>query len=168
MFRPTPVYTSQPTLADQENTTSKPEAWPTVFPIPRDRVAEFLPQAKVYLDRVLNRPDSQDSMDSLAASLISGDKQAWLAYLPNTHNSLALSGVAVSEVLVSERLKTLWVLYLAGDRVIEWGDGILEVLEAWGRELGCDCIEFRGRHGWMVHVPQRGYKDVARIFRKPL
>jgi hypothetical protein len=110
----------------------------------------------------LAREDCQDTKDSLQAAVRAGEQQLWVA-IEDTP-----LGFSISQVEVSPRFKTLWIMYCGGDRIEEWGWHMLDVFEDFARHMKCQHIEFRGRHGWMKYAPDSGYKDVARIYRKTL
>lgn len=138
-----------------------------------------------FIDQVLARPDVvllhitpenraqvKDVLDNLAVNLLLLDRLS-----PEVQISLAVMAreYAVNRQLI--QLKKLFrnaVKYLAENRVVQGGDGIILVggntanhkVTLSGHEWGCDCDLFNGRGDYVDNAGECSHIQVAKVVRK--
>ena len=104
------------------------------------------------------------SGEDILKGIESEKQQVWLARR-NSDDSIAM--VCLTEVRIYPQKKALYVSYVVGSNNENWM-WILDIIEAWGKEKGCDIIEAEGREGWKPIVKPRGYKPEKILYTKEL
>ena len=65
-----------------------------------------------------------------------------------------------SRVLIAE--------WLGGERLAEWLDDALVIIEQFARDQGCTKIEGSGRKGWERMLTSKGWRYLATTYEKDL
>jgi len=103
---------------------------------------------------------AQDILKSITAD----KQQIWLAR-DITTDSIAM--VCLTEVRTYPQKKALHISYVIGSDNQKWM-WILEKIEIWAKDLGCDLVEAEGREGWKPIVTPLGYKIEKVVYKKEL
>lgn len=112
------------------------------------------------LKRVV-KPDTGHTLDSVRYALLTASMQLWVV---DDFLGIVLTSI---EERPSERV--LFVPFMVGDNMQSWLDEWIAVQESYGRENGCNALEFHGRKGWnKVREHHQGYKPIRTIFRREL
>jgi hypothetical protein len=93
-----------------------------------------------------------------------GDMQLWIAFT-DERNIIGCVVTAISEY-PSRRLLT--VLFVAGNKVRSWRNGITEVLSRWGKDNECSGIEAYGRYGWVKMLESYNIKRGLTMMEKDI
>lgn len=123
------------------------------------QAAQHLERVTPVLQRALER-DGAYEVGDVFIEMIQGFFQVWVI---NDYQA-----VAVTRIQVFPRFKSLQICWCAGDGMKEWLDDLLEVLETYGREMGCSEVEAYGRRGWVRAVAHRDYEETMTVVRKRL
>jgi hypothetical protein len=74
--------------------------------------------------------------------------------------------VVLTTLVVYPRRKCCSIFLIAGDRMAEWIDDLVETMATYAREQGCDHLEGQGRNGWGRVVPS--YRRICGLFVQEL
>jgi len=101
---------------------------------------------RYLIESALRYSGGTHSFDDVKAAILDGTMQIWPA--PR--------GVAVTEIIVYPRAKSLHVFLAAGEM-----DQLLDMIDAamhWGRSQGCTAMSMTGRFGWQKVLAKHGWK----------
>jgi len=133
---------------------------PPIFAVPTEHVALFWPRAEGLLRRVATR-DSGYTLTSVMAELATGGLLLW--------SIRDFQAIACTKIVQRPTDKVLWVQFIAGDRMKEWVDDLVDVMETYAREYECTAIEACGRPGWKKLTSKfSAYKAPWTIYRRNL
>jgi hypothetical protein len=77
-------------------------------------------------------------------------------------------GVTITRFWQYPRKKCLDMLFIGGDEGFSWKDPMLETLQRWARDNGCDIIESSGRPGFARAFKDDGYKMLWQVYELPV
>lgn len=138
-------------------------AEPRLLLLPRQRLAEAWSLMLPHLARFEPMAAGRDTLAAAHAAIAEG---RWLAWL-------VVEGVALSAVLLTE-VRPGWnglvqhVVHWIGGRGLRRWFVLLPELEAATRALGCTCLTWRGRHGWVRALRPHGYRPTRTVMEKTL
>src|SRR5262245_19509859 len=118
-----------------------------------DRVAEFLPYARPYLERAAQR-SSEASVAAIEGSLLAGGALLWLVW-----GQERLAAIVVTQLVDTAAGRVCVIVSCAGAAMGRWLS-LLERIERYAAEEGCVAVRIYGRKGWARLLP--GY-TVARF-----
>ena len=98
--------------------------------------------------------------DIVEADVKSAGAILWVAYV-----NRELASAAVTQIDQTERSKVCTVLACGGSGVNNWIQ-LLELIETYARNNGCDLVRFMGRKGWKQLLPE--YRTDKVIMEKRL
>lgn len=88
--------------------------------------------------------------DDVERDVLNGSALLWLAW-----NEPKIEGAAVTQLSTTEKSKVCTIVACGGEGFRRWVH-LIEQLEDYARNEGCDCTRILGRPGW-----QRVLKDYA-------
>ena len=77
-------------------------------------------------------------------------------------------GITVTRFWEYPRKKCLDMVFLAGDEGFSWKDQMLDILQRWAYDNGCDVIEASGRQGLARAFRDDGYRVLWQVFELPV
>lgn len=77
-----------------------------------------------------------------------------------------VTAVLVTCIIIYPRHKVLQLVLCGGDGLEQWRDEHTKTIEAFAREVGCDCMEIFGREGWGRTL--EGWEKIHTHFRRAL
>lgn len=122
--------------------------WPHVFP--------HLTRAAEY---TFGRYEPEDIFDAV----LSGEAHLWVVFEGDE-----VIGVTVTRFWQYPRKKCLDMVFLAGDDGFGWKDIMLEMLQHWAYDNGCDVLEASGRPGLARAFRDDGYRMLWQVFELPV
>lgn len=96
--------------------------------------------------------------------IVSGNMQLWAAY---NEDKDTVDGVAITEIAVYPQRKICRFLCATGENLIEWIN-LIEGMEEWAIEMGCDGFQAECRPGWEKLLKGFGYSKSHVILNKEL
>ena len=114
--------------------------------VPPDRVEEVWPHVRHFFVKACKRGRMQ-TFKTLEDSILDGQRMLWLAT-----DGHAIHAAAATEIHQTEWEKHLVIVACGGVEMRKWL-WILDGIEAYGREEGCDAVRFIGRRGWARALP---------------
>jgi hypothetical protein len=103
------------------------------------------------------------TVDDIYDSVKEHDYQLWVAFDGDT-----ILGAVVTQIMTYPRLKALNMIFCGGEDLEKWKTPMLELLQRFGADKSCDCIESTGRRGWAKVFAGDGYKERWVIYELPV
>jgi hypothetical protein len=130
-----------------------------------ERFAPYGPAVTGAMRKLAERFPREVTIEHLAREIISGKRQLWLILDDDDRFvSFVLTEIQLND---ATGRKTLVIPSFAGEEGASTVH-LVERLEAFGREQGCDTAMVWGRLGWKKPLAGQGYGLDLAIFRKPL
>jgi hypothetical protein len=104
-------------------------------------VEKYWPTVSPWIKRAMERGDL-GRFDVVEADVKSQHAILWVAYV-----NRELAAAAVTQIDKTERSTVCTVQACGGSGVNNWIQ-LLEVIETYAHNHGCDCVRFMGRKGW--------------------
>jgi hypothetical protein len=122
--------------------------WPRIFP--------HLSKASDY---TFGRYEPEDILEFV----VSGDAHLWVVF-----DGEDIIGITVTRFWEYPRKKCLDMVFIGGDEGFSWKDPMLEILQRWARDNGCEAIESSGRVGFARAFRDDGYKMLWQVYELPV
>jgi hypothetical protein len=122
--------------------------WPRIFP--------HLSKASEY---TFGRYEPEDILDIVAG----GEAHLWVVF-----DGADIVGITITRFWQYPRKRCLDMLFIGGDDGFSWKDPMLETLQRWARDNGCDVIESSGRPGFARAFKDDGYKMLWQVYELPV
>lgn len=92
-----------------------------------------------------------------------GQAHLWVALKDET-----ITGVTITRFWQYPRKKCLDMVFIGGDEGFSWKDPMIDMLQRWARDSGCDVIESSGRPGFARAFKDDGYKLLWQVYELPV
>ena len=115
----------------------------TLLCIPPDRVAEFLPHARPFLERAAARSGETAAAD-VEADVAAGRALLWIVW----GNEQCVVAVLVTQLIKTAAGLVCVLLSCAGSDLPRW-QGFLAAIERYAAQEQCVAVRIYGRKGWM-------------------
>lgn len=122
--------------------------WPRIFP--------HLSKASDY---TFGRYEPEDILEFV----VSGEAHLWVVF-----DGEDIVGITVTRFWEYPRKKCLDMVFIGGDEGFSWKDPMLEILQRWARDNGCEVIESSGRPGFARAFKDDGYKMLWQVYELPV
>jgi hypothetical protein len=122
--------------------------WPRIFP--------HLSKASDY---TFGRYEPEDILEFV----VSGEAHLWVVF-----DDEDIVGITVTRFWEYPRKKCLDMVFIGGDEGFSWKDPMLEILQRWARDNGCEAIESSGRPGFARAFKDDGYKMLWQVYELPV
>lgn len=115
--------------------------------VPRAHVAHVWLDAWGWLQPAIDRFPNGPSAASLYWSLLSGERQLWIAWDAEKDKLVA---AIITEIITYDPspVKVCRVPWIGGKGMRRWIEPALKMLTAWAIDNGCRFFEGSGRRGW--------------------
>jgi hypothetical protein len=117
------------------------------------------PFAKAAADYTYGRYTADDIYDSVTEH----GYQMWVAM-----EDSEFKGLVITNVITYPKRKLLAMQFCGGVDLKLWKKPMLELLQKFGSEMGCDGIESTGRPGWAKVFKNDGYEARWVIYELPI
>jgi len=91
------------------------------------------------------------------------DYQLWVAF-----DAGKIKGSVVTNIITYPQRKVLCMAFCGGENLKEWKSPMLDLLQRYAKDVGCDGIEATARKGWAKIFKNDGYKDHWVTFELPV
>lgn len=122
--------------------------WPRIFPH-LSRAAEY----------TFGRYEPEDVFDYV----LSGEAHLWIVL-----DEDEIIGITVTRFWQYPRKKCLDMVFIGGDEGFSWKDIMLDTLQRWAADNGCECIESSGRPGFARAFRDDGYRLLWQVYELPV
>ena len=103
------------------------------------------------------------TVDDIYDSVKENDYHLWIAF-----DGGNILGAVVTQFTVYPKRKVLNLVFCGGEELHTWKDPMLELLQKFGHDTGCDCLELTGRRGWAKIFAGDGYKECWVTYELPV
>lgn len=110
--------------------------------------------ARKMLAPAVERSGGRHTVDSVMASIYGGYNALWFAFNDDGKSV----GALVTEIETYPNRTMLNLIFCAGDDLEDWHEEMLDILEKYGRDNGCDGMELIGRYGWKKFLQKHGWE----------
>lgn len=132
--------------------------------VPTEHIDTFWRQIEPLLKPAADRSHGRYLVEDIYDSIIQYDSQCWVA-----HHSGIIVGAAVSHQVFYPRKTVLVVAFWGGAEPLEdWGEALLNIIQRYAKEIGCDAVEAQARMGWSKRIKDYGYKKAFDVFELPI
>jgi hypothetical protein len=101
--------------------------------------------------------------DDIYDSVVEHDHHLWVAF-----DKTGIKGAVVTNIIVYPKRKLLAMAFCGGHDLKEWKDPMLNLLQRFAKDMGCDGIESTARAGWAKIFSNDGYKQHWVTFELPV
>ena len=125
--------------------------------IPPDHVSKIWLKVLPHVRSLVEESDGRVSEMSIYQETLRGEQLLWLAMEPDGSE---VHGFITTKLTQYAKIKMAALEYCAGNDANEWFLPLMEIIEKWAKQYGCDGIEMIcGRRGWTRKFKQAGFKD---------
>lgn len=114
--------------------------------IPNEHVDSIWPLIGRYMDMAAEYTFGRYTAEDIKDSILNYDHHLWIAFDEGSNNDI--KGVVVTNFVQYPRMRCLAMQFTAGEDLKDWKAPMLELLQKWAFDNGCDKIESSGRPGW--------------------
>ena len=122
------------------------------------------PHVKDYLEGAADYTYGRFTIEDIAEGLITRPHQLWVAYTED----MEAYGAVVTEITTYPQIKALVMHFTGGKELPLWKPAMLELLQEFARNNGCDIIESYGRRGWGKVFENDGFKERFTFYELPV
>lgn len=124
--------------------------------------------AKPYIDDALAYSNSHHHSEHFKDLLKKGKLQLWFLW-DNGKNTIQekMNGVVVSEIIIRSIKKVFHLPIVTGKNRQKW-QHLIEKLENFAKDQGCDCMELIARPGWQKILDKHKYFKTHVVLEKNL
>jgi hypothetical protein len=130
--------------------------------IPHDFVDQIWGEVKEYLRGAADYTYGRYEVEDIYDAIMDYDHQLWIAF-----DEGGVHGAVVTKFTHYPRRKYLDMVFTGGERLLEWKEPMLKMLQAWAFDNSCDGIESTGRPGWAKIFASDGHKVVWHTYELP-
>lgn len=132
--------------------------------VPTEHVDGVWPLVERHMAAAAEYTFGRYNLDDIRESVTQYDHTLWLA----TDDDLAVVGGLVTCIRDYPRKRFLNLVFIGGERGLEWKDEMLSTMQCWAKDNHCDGIESIGRVGWSQIFKQDGYTLRGYSYELPL
>jgi len=121
--------------------------------------ARIFPHLSKASEYTFGRYEPEDILEFV----VSGDAHLWVVF-----DEEDVVGITVTRFWQYPRKKCLDMVFIGGDEGFSWKDPMLEILQRWARDNGCEVIESSGRVGFARAFKDDGYKMLWQVYELPV
>ena len=125
--------------------------------VPSGHIHNVLPQIMPHLQRLAPRTNGRATVDDILLATLNGTNTLWLAFEPEEGNKVY--GVVITTFSTYPRVKTINVLYCAGNKMSAWLSQMAELVKRYAIDNQCSKMECTGRRGWVRVMEAWGAKE---------
>jgi len=131
----------------------------TVNGVPAKLIPDVWDRVEPILSRAILHHTDEDANEALH-DLLQERSQLWVLN--------DFDAVCLTQIVLRQTVKVLWVYYVAGDKMDTWLDELVKTLSAFGQYKGCNRMEFTGRPGWQKTLKAHGFNRAMVTMRLDL
>ena len=111
--------------------------------VPTEHVENVWPLVERFMDMAAEYTFGRYTADDIKDSILQYEHNLWMAF-----DDLAVKGIVVTNFIQYPRMRCLAMQFTAGEDLKDWKAPMLDLLQKWAYDNGCDRIESSGRPGW--------------------
>lgn len=118
---------------------------------------------EAYMEKAAKYTYGRYTCDDIYDSLKEHDYQLWVAY-----EAGKIKGAVVTNIMVYPKRKLLCMSFCGGEDLKSWKGPMLQLLQKFAKDMGCDGLEATARSGWAKVFQADGYKQNWVTFELPV
>ncbi len=134
-----------------------------VSAIPTEHVVDVWPSVRAFVEDVCVHTHGRYEPDDVLEELFAGVSHLWVAF-----EGRDIVGAVVTNFMDYPRKRVLNCPFVMGDDFKSWKNPMLELLQRFAKDHGCECLESTARLGWARVFKDDGYKALWQTFELPL
>jgi len=131
--------------------------------VPPDHVFTAWKEVREYLVPAVEVSNGRWTAEHLLAILHSGQSQLWVA-----HDEDRAWGALTTEIATYPAKRCLAMHFLGGVEFDKWYPQMLEAIESYATDAGCDSIEGVARFGFWPFLKNDGFKKTSAFYEKDI
>ena len=134
-----------------------------IHPISRNDIDAVWPHIKEYVKGAADYTYGRFTANDIRTGLKTKNQQLWIAL----EDEKAL-GFVVTQISDYPQKRALIMHFTGGKQLPKWKDMMLEELQHFAYNNGCDVIESQGRKGWSKVFKEDGFKEQFMFYELPV
>ena len=130
--------------------------------VPPIHIESAWPSLEEYLLPAVERSNGRWTMEALKIWALQNEKQVWIVF----DDSKTIHCVAVTQNVVYPASRMLSIEFLGGAGLDKWAFKLLDVLNSWAKDSGCNGIEATARLGFWKWLEKDGFDKAYTVFEK--
>jgi len=135
----------------------------TVSMVPAEYIDTCWSKISGFLDKAADYTYGRYKVDDIYDSITDYGYHLWVAY-----DNDEFKGAVVTNFMSYPQRKVLCMTFCGGENLAEWKTPMLELLQRFAWDTGCDGIEATARPGWAKVFQADGYKRNWVTFELPI
>jgi hypothetical protein len=131
--------------------------------VPKQYVQTCWSQIVPFMEKAAEFTYGRYTADDILDSITDYDHVLWVAF-----NEGKIKGAVVTDFVTYPKRKLLCMSFCGGEDLHEWKVPMLELLQRFARDTGCDGIEATARRGWAKIFKDDGFQDHWVTFELPV
>lgn len=134
-----------------------------VIMVPTERVPHAWPEALKYIRPAFERLSHRKDEAMLYSDIVGERKRLWVVAEGDK-----VRGFGVTHVYDDELRRVMAIEYAGGKDVAGQYSIVVEKLEEYAKDMGCQTVEIYGRRGWERALKNDGYAEKAIVLEKDI
>jgi len=130
--------------------------------VPLELVPKYWGEVEQHLAKAAEYTHGRYEVEDIFDAIMDYDHHLWIAF-----DEEGVKGAVVTKFALYPRRKYLDMVFTGGERLAEWKDPMLKMLQAWAYDSGCDGIESTARPGWAKIFKNDGHMPLWQTFELP-
>lgn len=130
--------------------------------VPPAHIESAWPSLAPLLEPAVERSNDRWTMDHLFEWALRNEKQIWIVF----DDKNIIHCVAVTQNVFYPSSKMLSIEFLGGSGLDKWAFKLLDVLNNWAKDSGCNGIEATARIGFWKWLEKDGFEKAYTVFEK--
>jgi hypothetical protein len=131
--------------------------------VPKQFIDTCWEQIEPFMQKAAKYTYGRYTSDDIYDSVVEHDHHLWVAF-----DKTGIKGAVVTNIIVYPKRKLLAMAFCGGQDLKEWKDPMLNLLQRFAKDMGCDGIESTARAGWAKIFSNDGYKQHWVTFELPV
>lgn len=132
-----------------DHSTITPDFWKKVTPL---------------LKLAVDRSHGRQLLSQVLHQILTGYQQLFIAFTEDNE----IIGFVITQLMNYPNKRNLALHFLGGERLDDWAEPMLELIEKWANSNGCDMLEATGRPGLWSKLKHHGWSKAYVVFEKGL
>jgi hypothetical protein len=129
-----------------------------------EHLPDAWPQVEGYIARAADYTNGKCLAADIRNWLCDEYHYLWVAF----EEGGKIYGAVTTRFVEYPSCKVLSIEFVGGERLSEWKDDMLAVIENFAKNEGCSVLQGIGRRGWGRELMSNGWRQTAAIYEKEL
>lgn len=131
--------------------------------VPPDLIEGLWPRIFPHLSKAAEYTFGRYEPEDIMHYVMSGEAHLWVVLTEDD-----IIGITVTRFWQYPRKRCLDLVFLGGDEGFSWKEVMLETLNAWAADSGCEAIEAAARPAFARVFKDDGYRTLWQVFELPV